>query len=1405
MKFVYAVVILALIGISLFFIQNWLEEPVTVVQVDPEEKLLKDLESLTPGTDSYARTFRAWQALRIKKDLAHIHAEAPGVFENALAEIKINRDGKTYAPNYKVRQLQKAMHARNASRVLGKSSAALPWIERGPGNVSGRVRDILVDPDHPTTHWYIASVGGGIWKTTNAGASWQNKTPQLTTLSTMTIGMAASDPNIMYAGTGMGFGRLVDLAGSGVWKSTDRGENWFQLTSTANGEVLRAINRLVVDPNDPNTVVLCSNDDYTSFGPNGGQRVSGIFKTTDGGTTWYQTYDPDAALGTTTDNRIQQIVANPLNFNTLYATVNEVGVIKSVNAGETWFVSANNFADPNDIGFGEGTYQGISTRVEMAIAPSDTTRLYAAVERRRGTAKLFMSTNSGATWQEVIDTGTNPNWFTSGGASGSTGAYTAGWFDNTIAVNPFSANSLLVGGVEIYGITVNPTNFTRQTVRIASVNQVHADHHDIVQIPINATSGTVLIVDANDGGISTWISGGSWQQITGMTTTQFYGVDKKKGSSAYIGGMQDNGTFFSPDDPAAGTAWSRALGGDGVEVAWNYRDPDLMLGGSQYGVYSRSTDGGLTWYRIPQATAGASPFVSKIASSKSDPDLVFTVGQAGVNRSDDFGATWNLTPITGNWLGFRAFDNVDISIADPQIVWATSRLDVAPFIGAKGGIHISTDGGLSFTEVSDNFPDNLTESSGFATHPTDRNTAYALFSAAGTPKVMRTTNLGQTWEDISQFDEITGQSQNGFPDVATFSLLVMPYDTNVIWAGTEIGLFISNDGGSTWSIADNGIPNVGIFQMSIVDDEIVVATYGRGIWTVKPPELAGHTPLVVTLSPRLKTFVQQPSGNVEIEIDLRSAYDSTVVFFGNTVLMRLPGNSVATDTSVFYPVTISQTITASAKSYKNGLVYSTPTKTIQVHAATAQNSYSNNFNSASSDFIGNGFTVSNVSGFSNGAIHSPHPYLDNTEYIYQLKIPIVVREGNSTLQYDDVALVEEGLPGTVWTDPNFFDYVVVEGTKDGSNWIALADGYDARYNTAWSAAYNSGISGQNSTSPGNASMYVHHTLNLLNHFEPGEAVYVRFRLQTDPAAWAWGWAIDNVIINGDVTPPVLTLGALSSPVVNLVRFGVGANETLGSASVSVNSQALTMTKQGRLFFGDYQIQSAGVLNVTANGADSSSNPGSAIHRTYTLSPLTKPIVLSSYRIESSGNGFLIAGLSDAGSTPSGWTRVGSSIDVIATGTPTSEIQITLMSGPALDQSKIGLYLWSNEQWTPLPMERKNGQWSASVSGGTVAAFYNSEFSAVPSAFKLHRNYPNPFNPSTTISYELPVDGKVVVKIYNTIGQEIRTLVNEVKPAGYHNLVWNGRNNGGQTVSSGIYIYRMQAGQYVNSQKMMLIK
>lgn len=1192
------------------------------------QKLYKIYEQLEPGSENALSILKMIDQINFKTKQKYLKEENPGALLEAIKEIKTAYDGTTFSPDYKTKELKKAESRKSLLKSTGINET-LPWIERGPGNVSGRTQQVLVDPADPAGNtWFAATVGGGIWKTSNAGSTWENKTPALSALSTTCIAIAASNHNIMYAGTGMGFGRVVDLAGSGVWKSNDHGETWFQLQSTANNELLAAINRIVVDPNNENIVLVCSNDDYTSFGPNGGERKSGIFRTTDGGNNWTKVYDPDVSLGTATDNRIQQIVSNPQNFNTLYAAVNEVGVIKSTNGGLTWFVSANNFALPQDIGANEGTYQGISTRVELAISPTDTSRIYAAVERPFGIADLYMSKNSGATWTLVDDTGNDPNWFATNGTSGAV-AYTAGWFNNTIAVSPYNADIVFVGGVEIYRININSVNSTRTTSKIASTQQVHADHHDLKIIPVNQSTNQFRILNANDGGVSISNNGGnSWAQITGIGSTQFYGVDKKPGADAYIGGLQDNGTWISPDNTNINSNWSFVIGGDGFEAAWNYNNPNLLIGDSQNGNYSRSIDGGATWIAIPDAKAGTAPFISKIASSDIDADLVFTVGSTGLKRSDDFGASWTLTTLGTNWLGFRAFDNVKISTADPQIVWATSRLDFKPFIGKRGGIHVSSDGGLSFDEVSQNFPSTVTESSGLGFDPFDRNTAYVLFSAAGTPKILRTSDLGETWTDISGFSSPTGQlnksasyneSSNGFPDVATYSLLVMPYNTNIIWAGTEIGLFISEDGGATWNIADNGLPRVGIFQMFIQDRQVVVTTYGRGVWTVNLPELENYNPPVVTLAPRMNHLVQNTSGDVSIKLDLRSPYDSTRVFINSEYYKTISANNSAISDEVIIPISGQATITASAISYKNGIEYKTPSKSITAFPVVIQDTYANNFNSPLSinDFTGTGFSITTTAGFQNPALHSAHPYGTGQDFIIRLISPIRVAASGAIMQYDDIALVE---PGTVsdYRDPLFFDYVIVEGSVDGINWLPLSDGYDATYATLWLTAFNLSIIGNNSTAVGNSTMFRTHTINLLHTFSAGDIVFIRFRLSSDPLAVGWGWVIDNINIQNSVT-------------------------------------------------------AVGVI------------------------------------------------------------------------------------------------------------------------------------SKIPTEFSLEQNYPNPFNPSTNIKYSLPAESNVVLKIFDITGQEIKTLVDEFQSSGYKAINWNGTNNVGQPVSSGLYVYRIEAGKFVESKKMILLK
>lgn len=190
--------------------------------------------------------------------------------------------------------------------------------------------------------------------------------------------------------------------------------------------------------------------------------------------------------------------------------------------------------------------------------------------------------------------------------------------------------------------------------------------------------------------------------------------------------------------------------------------------------------------------------------------------------------------------------------------------------------------------------------------------------------------------------------------------------------------------------------------------------------------------------------------------------------------------------------------------------------------------YMNNFNTTSSDFFGNGFSIETVAGFSNGAIHSEHPYINGDGFpggernlVYQLKVPVRVKDSDAFMTFDEVVLVEPGQAGTVFGDANFFDYVVVEGSTDGGeNWIPLADGYDSRDRNDWLTRFESSVDGNgNSTAVGDENLYRTRQISLLDEFDAGDEVAIRFRLFIDPFSSGWGWAIDNLKIQTDIVRP----------------------------------------------------------------------------------------------------------------------------------------------------------------------------------------------------------------------------------------------------------------------------------------------
>jgi len=631
---------------------------------------------------------------------------------------------------------------------------------------------------------------------------------------------------------------------------------------------------------------------------------------------------------------------------------------------------------------------------------------------------------------------------------------------------------------------------------------VHPDHHNLVAIPMSAS--TYRILNASDGGLfisntsaTPGINQGDWSMV-GLTynTSQFYGADKRPGFEEYFGGMQDNGTWKSPANTTAssGTNYQFKIGGDGFEVVWHKLDDKKLIGGSQGNNFRKSVDGGNTWTNATSGLSGNHPFVSKLANSKDDPDLLFTLSSAGVFRSTNFGTSWTLTPITENWGGSTSMMDVEVSRANANIVWAGSGMVNTG--GTLRNVHVSTDGGLTF-KPAPNYTDRIMGGfSKLASHPKEDSTAYALFSFSGRPKILRTRDLGQQWEDISGFG-MGSTSTTGFPNVAVYCLYVRPDNPDIIWVGTEIGIVESQDNGQTWTLLDE-FPNVSVWDLKGQDNQIVIATHGRGIWTALLEEDQS-----VLINPTINSVGTSPQSDLVLSITLDEAFDSTQVFLQGNRVGKInkvtPGNY-----TVEIKGAIKGTVQTKLISYRGLAPFHSEIVTgLNLVLNPYQKQYFNYFINGA-DFNLESLTIQPF-GNSNTSLQTFHNYLASKDVVAILKQPIIVSNEHPFFFYRDVAIVEPGSAGAAFGQSQFKDYVVVEGTKDGVTWIPISPGYDASFNSTWLSTYNA-------NQPGTFNQLVDHNIDLTSQFAVGDTLLFRFRLFSDDAGAGWGWSVDDLYI-----------------------------------------------------------------------------------------------------------------------------------------------------------------------------------------------------------------------------------------------------------------------------------------------------
>ena len=644
----------------------------------------------------------------------------------------------------------------------------------------------------------------------------------------------------------------------------------------------------------------------------------------------------------------------------------------------------------------------------------------------------------------------------------------------------------------------------------------HVDHHQL--LPINISEDAFTILNTNDGGVfvsDTSDTPGRREQAftmrsNGYNTTTYYGADMAPDTEEFFAGAQDRGTHLSTNGESASsiTEYTEVIFGDGFETIWHVSDPDQLIGGSQFNGLGRSDDGGETFVPADFGLQDDGPFVTRLSNSYIDQDLLFAVGGSGVYRSNNFGRNWTYSIIDDERWSFWSGADVEVSQADPQIVWAGGGMIEGDF---PFNIFVSHDGGFEF-EATNNF-DDLGVSTGIYSHPFERETAYVLFAVANQAKILKTTDLGQTWEDITQFEN--GESLNGFPDVSVYSLLVMPYDTDIIWAGTEIGIVESFDGGETWALrSDPNFRAVNVWDMKVKGDKVVLATHGRGVWTATIPELANASTPQPVLGPVLNSLGQSTEEfTMLVNTELRAVYDSLEVYFDDELVVLLPGNDSVGIETIRIDMEETGTYNVHVEAVKDGIRYRTAELSIIISPFfPVQDGYSNTFEETNDDFTLDRFNISGQTGFSSGILHTVHPYPEGSalgtnevNLTAKLNIPIRVAEEDAFIRFREVVIVETGEDGSEFGDEEFWDYVIVEGSLDGATWVPLLDGYDASANDTWEGLYL----GQGN---GSEQHFQPREINILDTFNPGDVIQIRFRLFSDPFAAGWGWAIDNLYI-----------------------------------------------------------------------------------------------------------------------------------------------------------------------------------------------------------------------------------------------------------------------------------------------------
>ncbi len=660
---------------------------------------------------------------------------------------------------------------------LRKTVNGWSWLSMGPFNIAGRIRSMAIDPAGSSTV-YAGSAGGGVWKSTDRGKVWRLLDELLPNLR---IGALAVDPfftDRVLAGCGEGYVAWQGGAawGRGVYATVDGGESWELLPSTDNPD-FDYVFHLAFDPFSRGIVFAST--------------ASGIWRSSNTGSSWTRVLTRPFATFSA------MVECSRTQPGECFAGVEGLGVYRSSDNGATW-------TGPLSQGIDEQNF----TRVVVASAPSNGRVLYAAfTDHDDQCAGVFRSDNGGDSWERVATPRSDLN--------GTTYMGYQGRYNSTLAVHPANPDIVWAGGIDLYRSTNGGRSWKQMSnwYRFQNYPYVHADVHSIIFDPYYPET----VLAGTDGGlfVSTNSGAGFTERSAGMVTVQFHGGTPHPHSDMVIGGTIDNGTLRTLD----GGAWSDVTGGDGGYTAIDPVEPRIVYGELYFLHFLKSTDFGRTFYLsmtgIPRSrdfgTSDRVAFIAPFAMTPSDHRTLYA-GTYRVFRSSNAAESWS--PISGNLAGEGYISALGLSASDPAVLYTG---------GSRGHVHVSTDGGGVWTRIDGAVPDRYITD--FAVHKSDPRRVLVTLSGFAAGHLQYSSDGGASWLDIS------GSGTSALPDAPANTVFWHPEDDNTIYVGTDVGLFVSTDLGSTWRVDNNGVGNVIIVDISMRPDGVLfMATHGRGMY-----------------------------------------------------------------------------------------------------------------------------------------------------------------------------------------------------------------------------------------------------------------------------------------------------------------------------------------------------------------------------------------------------------------------------------------------------------------------------------------------------------------------------------------------------------------------------------------------